>query len=597
MISPEDAYRSRLKAFEQEERRHYKTSKLLSWFRLATFLGILVSVYFTLTAPSPLTGLAVILFLIILLVFLIFYSTISNKKLNYYRRLASLCKNELKALKHDFLDFYEGSEFMDPDHVYSSDLDIFGKGSAFQYLNRTVTHPGRKQLVTWLTEPIVDAGNIKERQEACRELSGMVDWRLQFNGKGLEGTTSDSAHNFLRWLKIPNLFRNHALWIKALQAWQIAMLILMACVIAAGLNFNFLLVPGLLNLAISWLLLKRINQVASLFGNTHGILSSYSELMECIGKPTFSSGWLESRRLRLVTGGENASREIGALGRLIQRFDARSNLLVGFTRNALFLTDLFLVIKMEMWKNRNAGKIAQWLEALGEIDAMNSLAAYSFNNPTYAYPIPEGGSFSISSRKLGHPLIPPDIRVSNDFTLANWHTIIVLTGANMAGKSTFLRTAGLNHVLAHTGAPVCAEKYKFYPTRLITSIRTNDSLIKHESYFYAELKKLKRIIDALEKGEEVFILLDEVLKGTNSNDKLNGSIILLRKLLKLKTSGIIATHDIALGELEQEFPSNIQNRCFEAEIRDGELLFDYKLRQGSAQNMTALFLMKQMSIV
>ena len=597
MISPEDNYLSRSKTFEQEETRFHKTSKLLSWFRLATFLGILLSIYFTLTAPSPLTGLTVILALIIVLGFLIYYNTNCNKKLNYYRRLISLCNNELRTLKHDFLDFYDGAEFTDPDHEYASDLDIFGKGSAFQYLNRTVTYPGRKQLVSWLTEPMVDAGKIKERQEACRELSGMADWRLQFSAKGLEGAISNSAYNLLRWLKTPNLFSSHTLLIKVLQVWQIVMLVLMALVIAAGWNFNFLLVPGLLNLSFTWLLLKRINQVAALFGNTHSILGSYSELIASIGQPTFTSEWLESRRSQLAAGGENASGEIALLGRLIQRFDARNNLLVGFTRNALFLTDYFLVIKMEIWKNRNAGKIAKWFEALGEIDAMNSFAAYAYNNPAYTYPIPDVGNFTITSRNLGHPLIPPEQRKSNDFILVNWHTIIVLTGANMAGKSTFLRTVGLNHILAHTGAPVCAEEYKFCPTRLITSIRTNDSLIKHESYFYAELKKLKRIIDALENGEEVFILLDEVLKGTNSNDKLNGSIILLRKLLILKTSGIIATHDIELGELEREFPSNIQNMCFEAEIRDGELLFDYKLRQGSAKNMTALFLMKQMGIV
>jgi len=173
----------------------------------------------------------------------------------------------------------------------------------------------------------------------------------------------------------------------------------------------------------------------------------------------------------------------------------------------------------------------------------------------------------------------------------------VLTGANMAGKSTFLRTVGLNHILAHTGAPVCAIEYSFTPVSLITSIRTNDSLIKHESYFYAELKKLKSIMDALNDGRELFILLDEVLKGTNSNDKLGGSIILLRRLIGKQVSGIIATHDIALGELDKEFPDNIHNYCFEADISEGGLSFNYRLRPGIAQNMTALFLMKQMGIV
>jgi DNA mismatch repair ATPase MutS len=234
---------------------------------------------------------------------------------------------------------------------------------------------------------------------------------------------------------------------------------------------------------------------------------------------------------------------------------------------------------------------------LGEIDALCSIATFACNNPGYAFPEPVKGDFILEAKELGHPLIPQNDRICNDFTLQGWRNIQILTGANMAGKSTFLRTIGLNMVLAHMGAPACASLFRFRPTILMSSIRTNDSLIKHESYFYAELKKLKNIIETLEQRQEVFILLDEVLKGTNSKDKLNGSITLVRKLLRFPMSGIIATHDLALGELENELPGNIHNCCFEADISDGQLSFDYKLRKGAAKNMTALFLMKKLNIV
>jgi hypothetical protein len=597
METPEKIYSDKLADFEKSRNYYHRYCKLFAWLRLIAFLAILLFIYVALSSEDPVFGFILALISAMAMSILIYLNITFSRKRDHYACLVGLCERELKALRHDFFEFPDGKDFIDGSHAFSSDIDLFGIGSAFQYINRTVTHMGKSCLASWLSNPCIDPQEIAARQDACREMATKTDWRLQFEATGLDKELADSPDSLIKWAFLPDLFKNHNNLVRILQGWQLVMLMLTLFVIAGWVQYNLLILLGLINLVIVGVYLKRINEVSHFFGKTYSAMAKYSGLFKWISQSGLNEQWMQSR-IRMIGKGEtSAASEIGALRRLLQQFDSRNNLLIGFFRNALFLTDLMLVIKMEKWRQKNKENIQKWIDVLGEIDALNGIATFAFNNPEYAYPVPVAGEFSLEARNLGHPLIPAGERICNDFLLSGWHSLVVLTGANMAGKSTFLRTIGINHILAHTGAPVCATEYRFKPALLITSIRTNDSLIKHESYFYAELKKLKSIIDALEQGKEVFILLDEVLKGTNSNDKLNGSIILIKKLLQMQTSGIIATHDISLGELENEFPGNITTSCFEAEISNGQLIFDYKLKQGTAKNMTAIFLMKQMNIV
>ncbi|MDR0995258.1 MAG: DNA mismatch repair protein MutS, partial [Tannerella sp.] len=242
--------------------------------------------------------------------------------------------------------------------------------------------------------------------------------------------------------------------------------------------------------------------------------------------------------------------------------------------------------------------IPGWFEALGRFDALASLGGFAFNHPDYVYPRVADAYFQLSGKALGHPLLRRDLCVKNDVQCPPHGDtgFLIVTGANMAGKSTYLRTVGVNFLLAAIGAPVCAESLSFYPARLMTSLRTSDSLAGSESYFFAELKRLKSIIDRLEQGDKLLIILDEILKGTNSVDKQKGSIALMKQLTRLGTCGIIATHDLALGALEEEFPGKIKNYCFEADIQGERLSFNYKLQEGVARNMNATFLMQRMGI-
>jgi DNA mismatch repair ATPase MutS len=291
-----------------------------------------------------------------------------------------------------------------------------------------------------------------------------------------------------------------------------------------------------------------------------------------------------------------ASRLFKELSQLTGELEQRANLLVHAVLNPLLLWDIKKSVQLEVWKHRHGKNLLQWIDTLGELDAYCSLGTFAFNHPDYVYPILTDRYFEMSGKNLGHPLMNPAKCVRNPVTIEKHPYFLIITGANMAGKSTYLRTVGVNFVLGVIGAPVCAEELTLYPAKLITSLRTADSLNDNESYFFAELKRLKIVIDELRAGEKLFIILDEILKGTNSIDKQKGSLALMRQLVALQASGIIATHDLVLGNLEQEFPDNIKNYRFEADIQNDELSFSYQLREGIAQNMNASFLMQKMGI-
>ena len=264
--------------------------------------------------------------------------------------------------------------------------------------------------------------------------------------------------------------------------------------------------------------------------------------------------------------------------------------------NGLLFWELRQVMQIEKWKEAHSADLPRWIEAIGAIDAYCSLATFSYNHPDYIYPQITSQSFHLQAEALGHPLMDRNKCVRNGIDMEKRPFFIIITGANMAGKSTYLRTVGVNYLLACIGAPVWAAKMEIFPARLVTSLRTSDSLTDNESYFFAELKRLKLIIDKLKAGEELFIILDEILKGTNSMDKQKGSFALIKQFMSMDANGIIATHDLLLGTLIDAFPQNIRNYCFEADITNNELTFSYQMRSGVAQNMNACFLMKKMGI-
>ena len=303
--------------------------------------------------------------------------------------------------------------------------------------------------------------------------------------------------------------------------------------------------------------------------------------------------------IRQGISGENFSAAVSVrkLGKLIQAFDNRNNILVGFILNGLFLWDYQSISRLEKWKSDYKALFPEWLRMIGQVDAYVSLGNYAFNNPEFVYPSVSDNSGAFSAKNLGHQLIDEKKRVCNDFLLGKAGTVCIISGANMSGKSTFLRTVAVNFIVGMAGAPVCATEMSFMPARLFTSMRTTDSLSENESYFYAELRRLNLLKSKIEGGEQVFFILDEILKGTNSADKSTGSKLFLQRIIERKGTGLLATHDTALGMMEEEYPGIIINKCFEIEIYGDNIKFDYKIQDGITKKMNAVFLMKQMGIL
>ena len=349
-----------------------------------------------------------------------------------------------------------------------------------------------------------------------------------------------------------------------------------------------------IGLGLTGFYLKKINVLAFNSDKLKDTFRQYASLLQLIEKETFTSELLKEKQKEIQQEGEKASAIFKAFSNHLDALDNRNNLISAIFGNGLFLTDLRNSCKIELWIAAHAKKVADWFDVVSFFDAYNSLSNFVFNKPEFVFPEIKNEGAIITAEALGHPLLKTDKRVNSDVTINNEQFLIV-TGANMAGKSTFLRTISLHIVMANIGLPVCAKSSKYKPIRLITSMRTTDSLTDDSSYFFSELTRLKYIVDTI-KEAPYFIVLDEILKGTNSTDKAIGSRKFVEKLVASKATGIIATHDLSLCEIETEL-EQVKNYYFDAEIVNDELYFDYTLKQGVCKNMNASFLLKKMEIV
>ncbi len=277
-------------------------------------------------------------------------------------------------------------------------------------------------------------------------------------------------------------------------------------------------------------------------------------------------------------------------------FDLRLSLLSFFV-NGLFLSDLLCARAYLQWTKKHQPHIKNWFDTLGEIELLNSLSTFHYNHSDFVFPTAVNDQLCITATAMGHPLMKEKTAVVNDVSIGEPAKLHLITGSNMSGKSTFLRTLGLNTILAQIGAPVFAKTFLFTPIRLLTSFHHIDSLEESTSYFYAELKCLQEIIQSLPQPVPALVLLDEVMRGTNSKDKHDGTALLIKKLLHYNCLAMIATHDTELGVLADEFPAVIENYCFESDLKDDELSFDFTMRKGVAQTKNATYLMKKMGIL
>ena len=595
-MKPDEYYQKQIDHYTARLKQIKKLRNLITLAKLLTFGYMIFLIYLLInhsTQPLLLLGIGAILVFIFL--------TLWDSQIIYRQHLIEelLRINTLESdyLAGNFSALDQGERFNDPAHPYAHDLDLFGEDSLFQHLNRTVTFSGTQKLVSWLLSLSKDPEVIHSRQQAAEELCAEPEWCQHFRAAGaLHPTQALDAVILKSGPTESPFFSKHStvrliLWIA-----NTIVIVSWAVTSFTPLPFSISLVLSLLQLSALALYIKKINayhQRLNLFLKT---ISNYLPLVRLIHDQSFRSPYLQKIRHSLFTPESNSLQALTQLHRIQNSLDQRGNIVIAFILNGLYLKDFHTLLRLDHWRKKYGPDIETWTDVLSEADALISMANYRFNHPAYCLPVICQDRL-LDTEEIGHPLLKSERNVTNDFSIRSLHQIAIVTGANMAGKSTFLRTIGVNLILAQSGNVVCSRYFAFQPMTLFTSMRTTDSLSKDTSYFHAELLRLQQLVNIAQQEDKVFIILDEMLKGTNSVDKLNGSLAFLKRILSYPISGLVATHDLALGELADDFPEHFFNVCFEIVHSGSQITYDYKLHPGISSNMNASILLKQMGLI
>lgn len=584
-------YENRLKDLSLLEKQRLLKKSRLAWLRFFA-VALAFTAAWLLWPAGVGAGLAGFAAGTGLFIFFLRTDWANNEAIDNTRRLQSVNTTELRVLQHQFAGRPEGNAFRSSTHPYTDDLDIFGHASLYQYLNRTTSEQGAAELASWLKEP-ASTDIILQRQEAARELATAPEWRQQLQSYGLaDGITFSTQEKVQQWLQEKNKFIHHRAWQLLRVILPLVSLGLLAAWAGGFLAGNRFLPLSLLMMIIAFGISKSVLPAHIQLSRISPQLDTLSHSLGLLETASFRATWLQA----VVQDSGTASARIRKLSRLLERLDLRLNILVFIPLNTFLFWDLQQVFALEHWKENNKQDTGKWFQALAETEALSSIAGIHFNHPEWVFPVFSDDPAVFESRNLGHPLIAAGKRVTSSFATEGNGRLSLVTGSNMAGKSTFLRSIGVNMVLALAGAPVCAASMTLSPMKVMSSMRISDNLEESTSTFYAELKKLKSILDAVKRNEKVFLLLDEILRGTNSADRHTGSAALIRQLIKAGASGVLATHDLELAALAMQYPDQIRNYHFDVQVNGEELYFDYQLKDGICQSMNASLLMKKIGI-
>ena len=586
----EKYHHERVKMLELEKQKFLNRSRIWVVVRLISFSIIPLTIYF----GYPLGGYSALILVaeVVLFLFFVRKSAENKEELNFTKHLIELNENELKALKNDFSAFNDGSTYIDHSHPFTYDMDVFGRDSFFQIINRTVTNRGESTLA----EKLCNGTKAQELSlEAVQELAEHPDWYQSYLAHGMQQKEEVEGLSVANWSKSKIDTKS---WMKALSfllpfiAFSLTALYLWDLINELYFLIGFLLVMMPVRQTLKQT--NALHQSLSKLGPGVGAMRKQIEHLEQI---TFQSTLLKNYQSALFQSDKNAANSLNELAKLVKHAEYRNNILVAIMLNFFLSWDHRLIMRSNQWIEQNKDSIEEWEQLIFELEALISGANYRrvFTDVTTQPHLIDDETAEIKFEGLGHPIIPQGKRIVNDFELASSQYFAIITGPNMAGKSTFLRSVGVNIMMAQAGFHVMAKSFTFPKLRLYSSMRTSDDLSEDTSYFHAELLRLRFIMDAIDRGDKVFIILDEILKGTNSKDKEEGSRKFLTKLQEKGARGLIATHDLSLTSLAKEF-TGIINIYFDTNIQGDEISFDYKLNDGVAKNMNASFLLKKMKL-
>ena len=566
-------------------------SKWISRSRLMVFISGILCIWTLWGHVIPMITLLILL--VLLFTFLIRYNDATDQKLKLYQHLYLLTGEEIKSLDHQFLHKPDGEKLIQMVGLESNDLDILGKGSLFQFINRSISDMGQEEMARSLTGT---GENIKAKQDAILELSQKMEWILTFRAIQSFSPLSQRSKNFLSgWIqdnKPDSVPASYPLLSKVLP--------LISILLAGLYAFNFIYnqvftLAVLLILAIQGFFAFRAARVFKQINHINDELKSLSPCLEWIESETFNSPLLNEIKSNLVLP-EIASESIKKLNAIFNRYDYRMNMVVFIPLNFFTWWDIRLMIELQDWRKSLKGNIDLWYETLAKFEMFSSYATLAFNKPDWCYPEINTAWFTLETKDLGHPLIASTKAVTNNFTLSHPNHLALITGSNMAGKSTFLRSVGANMALANAGSPVCATIFIWSPCQCLTSMRISDNLQEETSTFYAELKKVKKMIDAIKANDKVILLIDEMLRGTNAEDRRLGVNAFVSQMIKANAVGIIASHDSTIYHFSNDYPNQVKPYYFDSHVENDELKFDYKIKTGTDTSANASFLMKKIGI-
>ncbi|MBT8264353.1 MAG: DNA mismatch repair protein MutS [Muriicola sp.] len=560
-----------------------------SFFRFLVFISTVGGVYFFYANTA--TAISVFVLGASCFIYLVSRHADLQYKRDKILMLLKINRTELDVLDRNFHSLPEGDQFVDTNHPFSHDIDLFGKGSFYQYSNRTSIPEGSKVLASLLLAN--DISNISQKQEAIKELRDLPEWRQEFSASALLVKTELSSEKLVMWLQ------KYTAFVPQLMKWLPTVFTVITGVLFALYFLDLLSGWGLVawffvGLGITGNYLKKINKLSADTSKVQDTFEQYQKLLVQLEEHHFDAVLLKELKSRILEKDKKVSAVLKGFAGILNALDQRNNMLFGIFGNGFLLWDLRQCFLLEQWINAYGHHVEKWFNTIALFDAYNSMGNFAFNHPQYTFPKLSSGTTIVNAMGVSHPMLDPAMAVHNNFEISK-EEFFIITGANMAGKSTFLRTVSLLLVMANMGMPVCANEVAYAPIKLITSMRSSDSLAKDESYFFSELKRLKYIVDKMAE-DPYFIVLDEILKGTNSTDKAIGSQKFIEKLVASKSTGIIATHDLSLCEVAKKYPQ-VVNYFFDAQIVNDTLHFDYTFKKGVCQNMNASFLLSNMGIV
>jgi len=586
-------YANRKKHYDNLLKKQNETISFISLLRFLVFASGLGFTIFFYLQPNYYLCLAVLIVTLIIFVYL----AIKHNKIKHNKiRCSILCEineNCIKRLNNNWKEFSDnGEDFSDEDHNYSKDLDIFGESSLFQWINGCTTYLGRKKLKDTLSKPIYTIEEIHKRQDAIKELANNIGWSQRFQTEAvLSENKNHNPEELFQWVQEKNEF--------FLKSWVIAIIRILP-IITISLLVSSLIFPkvsyriGLLAIVLQIILLllgyKEVSRNLDTVYKYKDSILIFKNLLMHIEQKKFSSEYSIKLKEKLINSqGLTASFQIKKLVNLVNLISDRKNIYY-LPINILALWDYQCLINLQRFKKACGASLKSWLEVIGELEALNSLSTIAYEHSDWAMPKFQAGSPIFKAKGLGHPLLG-STRVYNDVHIETSQNILLITGSNMSGKSTLLRTTGINLVLAYAGAPVCAKDFYCSIMDIYTCMRTSDNLEKNISSFYAELLRIKKLVSATKDKAPIFFLLDEIFKGTNSIDRHTGAKVLVSKLSTENALGFVSTHDLELGDIENT-NKKVKNYHLKEYYKDDKLYFDYKLRTGVSTTRNALYLMK-----